>query len=369
MTRATHCVSLCACLAATGCSSHTETPGPGLGSVLPVIADEVVIPTYADLVSRASGLEDATAVLCASPSTSALQSARDAWRAVREPLKYAEGFSFGPMMDLRVDGALDFWPLREDSLAEALASTEPVTDELIASASSASKGLPVIEYLLFAAESDDATLANLAAGSTLGRNCAYLAALGRDVHRQATVVYEAWCPDAGNFRDELAKAGRGSEAYPKVQNAVSAVINELIAIAQQMEGMKLATPLGKRDGGQPQPEDVEAPFADHGIEDLVANLDGVRGVYSGSRNGRSRASFTQAMNERQPELNRAILDKIDDCRNADLAIPRPLSQAVVSSPAAVEGAFVCHKQLLRLLQADLAGTLGVTPTFNDSDGD
>jgi len=373
MTRPMLCLGLCAGLSAglaTGCSSREVTEGPGYGPVLPVIADVVVVPTYAELVTRAATLVDTTAALCDSPSASHLAGARDAWRSVREPLKNAEAFAFGPMMDLRVDGAVDFWPLRTSDVADALASTEPVTDDLIASSSSSSKGLPVMEYLLFVPEGDDdAVLANLADGGTPGRNCAYLAALARDVHREATIVYDAWRPGAGNFRDELAEAGEGSDTYPKVQDAISVVVDELISLTQEMEGMKLATPLGKQDGGVPQPDEVESRFADHGIADLFANLDGVLAVYTGTRAGQSGTSFSDSMGEHQPYLDEAIRGRIASCRAADDAIPRPLSEAVVSSPEAVQEAFACHKELLRLFQADFAGLLGVTPTFNDSDGD
>jgi predicted lipoprotein len=136
-----------------------------------------------------------------------------------------------------------------------------------------------------------------------------------------------------------------------------------------MEGMKLATPLGLRDGGVPQPDQAEAPFAERSIEALAHNLEGLQAVYTSTWQGKEGVSLSDDMAQRQPDLNQAILDQIAACREADEAIPRPLTEAVTASPEAVQAAFDCHKELLRLLQADLAAALGVTPTFNDNDGD
>jgi predicted lipoprotein len=351
------------CLVLTACSD-SETP-PDARPILRDVADLVILPTYAELATSTADLSSGLEALCAAPDEAKLATAQEAWRAARAPLKRAEAFAFGPIEDLRVDSTIDFWPARPDTIDDALAATEPVTDALIDSSASATKGLPAIEYLLFDPGGDDAAAIDRLAENG-GRNCDYLAALGRDVAEQAARVKEAWDPAGGNYRGKFVDAGAGSDTYPTLQAGVSVLVDNLIQGALLVEGTKLAKPLGKRDGGTPQPDAVEASFSHDGADEIVLTLDGIQAVYQSDQRG---ASLSERVRSSRPDLDTTILTQIDTCKATVTAISLPLEQAVVDQPAEVESAFACTKELARLLQVDLATLVGVTPTFSDNDGD
>jgi hypothetical protein len=349
--------------ALVGCSD--STPPPDARPILRDVADVVIVPTYAELAVEAVGLSEAVANLCAAPAGTTLSAAQDAWRKTRDPLKRGEAFAFGPIEELRIDSSIDFWPARAEAVDGALGATEPVTDALIDSAASAAKGLPAIEYLLFDPSGEDESVLTRLADNG-GRNCDYLAALARDVAEHAEELHAAWDPAASDYRGQLVNAGDGSTAYPTLHAGVSTLVDNLIQGALLVEGMKLAKPLGKRDGGTPQPDSVESHFSHRGKDEILINLVGIKAVYTTDRRG---ASLSERVRTQRPDLDDAILAQIDTCTATVGAIATPLETAVVEEPAAVESAFACTKELARLLQVDLATLVGVTPTFTDNDGD
>lgn len=349
---------------AAGCGSPKSQGPDQRRQLLEDLTDVVYLPTYRDFAAAVPPLVEATATLCAEPTAANQSAAQQAWRAARRPWKQAESFStFGPVADLRIDGAIDFWPLRVDDVEDELAQTAPITDDYIAGLGSTRKGLPVIEYLLFG------DLERLHDGGAANRSCDYLAALARAVDAAADRAVSAWDPSAGDFRAELVGAGDGSSTYARLGDAVNDSANGIFIAAEIAEGVKLAEPLGRRDGDVPQPQNVESPYSDNSIADLVDSFTGIRNVYTTSYGGASGLGYSDLVARANPGLDADVRARIDECIAAAEAIEPSLAAAVSESPAAVESAFDCAKDLLRLLKSDVAGLLGVTPTFGDVDGD
>ena len=335
-------------------SPKTNTPDRRR-ELLESLVDVVYLPTSRDFAAAAGPLVEATAALCAEPSAANQQAAQLAWREARRPWKQAEPFtSFGPAADLRIDSAVDFWPLRVADVEDELAATAPITDDYIAGLGATRKGLPVIEYLLFG---DLARLQD--------RPCEYLEALARAVAADADRLVSAW----SDFRAELVGAGDGSATYPRLSDAVNDTANGIFIAAEIAEGVKLAEPLGRRDGGIAQPQNVESPYSDNSIADLVDSFAGIRNAYTASYGGASGLGFSALVAGANPGLDADVRARIDECVAAAEAIEPTLATAVSDDPATVELAFTCSKELLRLLKSDVAGLLGVTPTFGDVDGD
>lgn len=82
--------------------------------------EQVVLPTYADLVIKNEQLYDAVSNLALSPSTSTFKAAANAWLEAREPWETSEAFLFGPVADLGLDPNMDSWPLDADAIKKVL---------------------------------------------------------------------------------------------------------------------------------------------------------------------------------------------------------------------------------------------------------
>jgi predicted lipoprotein len=353
-------VLLAAALAS--CSSPSE-PSPVGREIVTGLVDDVYLPAMEELAVRMPGLVTATEALCAAPDDARLATARSAWRTVRVPWKHLEAMAVGPVMALRIEAELDFWPARAADIEAELALTTPIDDSYLAGLGATRKGLPVIEYLLFGA-------LDRLTGTTGPRTCAYLTALARRAADRASALVAAWRPSAGNFRAELVDAGAGSTMYSSLGAAINATGNALIFAVENAEGLKLAKPLGRRDGGTPQPDTVESRFADNARADLLDTLAGARAVYTSTYAGSSSPrSFSSFVRSRDAALDAEVLAQIAACEAIIMAWALPLDELVVISPEPAVTAFDCTKQLLAVLKADVAALLGVTPTFGDVDGD
>lgn len=84
--------------------------------------DQVVLPTYADLVSKTTLLRQSIAALSQQPSSAAFKAAADLWIEAREPWETSEAFLFGPVADLGLDPNMDSWPLDVDAIKGVLES-------------------------------------------------------------------------------------------------------------------------------------------------------------------------------------------------------------------------------------------------------
>jgi len=353
--------------AAVACTSFDSGPsGPTREALLESLATTVFVPTYAELETRSATLATATAALCSDPAAG-LPAAREAWVRAREPLEQAEAWAFGPVVELGIDSAIDFWPVRIDAVEAAIATGEEPTPEWVAAQGTAVKGLPVIEYLLFEPMGDDAAVvASLDPATPEGAHrCAMVAALAERVATRTAELHAAWDPAEGDFAGRLAADGDDSPGHPSLSMAVADVINQVVASLQDITDMKLGRPLGYKTGGTPQPDDVESRFSDNGVADITANLEGVEAVYL----GRGGLGLTDVVVGLDPQLDATIRAQLDAAKAAIAGLSTPLRVAVVDDPAPVEEARTVVQELRRSFEVDVAGLLGINITLNDNDGD
>lgn len=345
-------------LVLAACSSPSSGVPIGRDIVIGLV-DTVYLPAMAELGERMPALVTASEALCGAPDASRLDAARAAWRSVRVPWKHLEAMAIGPVMTERIDAELDFWPARVADIEDELALATPIDDVYVATLGATRKGLPVIEYLLFGEPSHLSD----------PRACTYLVALARRAADRANALATAWRPDAADYRAQLVDAGPGS-MYGSIGEAIDTMGNALIIAIENAEGLKLARPLGRRDGGTPQPEAVESRFSDNARTDLLDSLAGARAVYTSTYGDRqSEHSFSSFIRSRDRALDAEVLAQLVACEDIVAGWPAPLAELVVTAPDAPTAAFDCTKQLLALLKADVAALIGVTPTFGDVDGD
>ncbi len=82
--------------------------------------DNVVLPTYQDLVERNTELYDKIYALMQNPCDDTFAVAAEAWLTAREPWETSEAFLFGPVEDMGLDPNMDSWPLDVDQIKNLL---------------------------------------------------------------------------------------------------------------------------------------------------------------------------------------------------------------------------------------------------------
>lgn len=132
--------------------------------------DNVVLPTYADLLADNTALNTAIRTLANTAGeyqagtktvadvNQAFKTAATQWITAREPWETSEAFLFGPVADKGLDPNMDSWPLDVDALKNTLASGKfdnltwegefDENDETIAAVQNV-RGFHTLEFLLF----------------------------------------------------------------------------------------------------------------------------------------------------------------------------------------------------------------------------
>lgn len=195
------------------------------------------------------------------------------------------------------------------------------------------------------------------------RRMAYLVGLAENLHNKALALQLMWLPEGDNQGQVFIEADLG--AYD-VQGSISMLANEMIAEVEEIANVRLNYPR-KGTYGDPQPEAVESPYAQYSVPLAVSNLRGLQQTFNAGL--ASYLDFLQTNNQLDGLLSEAINQQFDEASAALEAISPSLQTAVVDDPAAVEAAYTEVKNLLVLFKADMANQMGLTITFNDSDGD
>lgn len=313
--------------------------------LLAYLADEVIDPAQADLAAAAVTLASATRSLCSSGEP---EPARSAWLALRGYWDLTAAFAFGPVIDQAQTGPLDYWPVRSDTIEAAITGAPAAIDgAYIDGLGTSAKGMPALEYLLFAPP------------TPAGPRCDYAVALADDIGRRCAEIAAAWHDE---HAEALRSAGHGSAVYPSEQAGLDAVVNATIENLYRVVKTKLDRPLGNLTGSDPDASLVESRFSGNGHNDIAANLDGFERVYADE----GLASLVAAHN---PDLDQRIVAQLASTRVALAAVPRPLQDAVVNQRSAVQTLRDEVDALRRLIKLDVVSLLGVTLSLSDNDGD
>lgn len=344
-----------AALGCTGAGKDSASPADNKPAVLAALAADAA-GRYAAFADAAGAAAEATAALCADPTEGTLAAARDGWWAERTPWKQAELIQFGPVVEYpeRVGPKLDDWPVNADAVEDLIASDDALD---FSAMGSATRGLPVVEYLLWAQGGE--TLASL---TQTPRRCAVAAGASADVRDNAVLLVAAW---EDSWQAQLATPAEVDGAYETNQDALDEWVNRMVFTVENVRATKLGKPLGDSSGGEPLPDALESPHSNRSLTDAREALGGVQAAWAGS--GAPLSGVRDLVDDASLASQ---IDALFDAAAQRLSeVPEPLSETIYLQPEIVVRAQEALQALQVALQVDLAQALSVTITFNDNDGD
>lgn len=346
----------------SGCSSPGGRTDPRK-QLLESWAEDTILPTYQEFVDRTQVLEEKIGVLCETASGEALEEAKAAWWAAREPWKKNEILKFGPYRELsRSLGAnLDFWPARVETIDEVLTGDGELAADTLAAYGAPARGMPAIEALLYRDAED-----RKEAFDAEGRRCAYLLALGEDTVHLAETLLDAWSPKGENYAASLTEPETGE--FIDLRGALSEVVNRFAFTLENMRGDKLGRPLGEQSGGTVQPDLIESRWSSRSVQDLKDNLAGIELYYFGPKKPSSALGLSDFVPQGKRDWNAEMKQRLSDCSKVLDAID-PFEEAISETPDEVRSAEDCLLELQTFIQVDLIGELGLSVNLNDNDGD
>lgn len=319
-----------------GCGGESVSSNPNQSdensleiSVVRDFTDNVVIPTYVELVNRADILAKAVNNLTSDPNPENLKAAQQAWIQTRYPWEQSEAFAFGPATSLGYDGDLDDWPVNETDVTAILQDKSILNEEIVKSLQTTQKGFHTIELLLFGTNN------NKEATNFTPRELELLQLLTEAFQETATNLTKSWTTGVeGNpaYKTVLASAGNSdNQAYPTTNAAVAEIVQGIIGCLDEVANEKIGDPLETKET-----EGLESRFSHSSLNDFQSNIQSVANAYLGKFNdkGEEGKSLSDLVAASNPKLDTQVKKEIENAIAALQAIPSPIETQLTTPEAA-----------------------------------
>lgn len=323
------------------------------------IADEHIVPGYAELAARSENLADVLNGYCAAPNADALNQARMAYAQSYRAWQAMQHVRFGPVQWLNREYRFQLWPDKRGSVRRHLdtllasADADELNPERFAAGSVAVQGYSALERLLW----DDVDA--LQSGS---RACAVVHAIGVNLRDMTQNLHADWVRPDGH-RVLFVSATQGNATYASRDELMGKLLNSLVTQLQWMQETKLGRPLGEGKK-RVRPQQAEAWRSGETLHALAANMRGASALYQ--------VAFAPQLNPQSPLAAEIATDFAEAQRILnDLGLEHDIA-ALLNDAVHVQQLEALQSHIARLRErigGEMATTLGLALGFNSLDGD
>lgn len=331
-------------------------------AILNSITNEVILPAFEDFADQAGSLQETVKAFAGKPDSASLEQARLQWKNTALSWKVAGTYSFGPIDDHFLSGAIDYPGVHYPNIEKSISSGAVIDDAYIVSRGSSLKGLKAIEYLLYKDADAKAVIRDFASSPERRE---YLSALAFNLASQAGKVLEAWkgtdAPFAATF---------GNADGRDIKSSLSILVNKCVTQVNLIKDERLAVPLGMRNGGNPDPASIEGKLSGTSLALIRSEIAGVQKCFGNGKAAGLYALLDQ-LNAMHGDklLSQVIAGQFAEVDRAAASISLPLDTAITQETEKVRGFYDSLKKLQVLIGTDVVNQLGLILTFSDNDGD
>lgn len=307
------------------------------------VANDIVIPAYADAAKQSDLLHDLAKKSCqqAPVSGDALKELRDQWLVLAQAWASAEMVNFGPATASMSNLYINYYPdergLVHSGVADLIAANSKLTAEQLANESAIVQGVPGLEEVLYAND-------NLDAGQ-----CAYVMSASSALSTRLKDIEKNWQQNATDLLaiDKTAESDQGLNQW----------FNSLLSLVETMKSNAIDQPLGltgKAKGHLP------AATAGQSRAIITAKL----------------ATLNQAMTD--PVLTailggnneNAVADNLSTALADTTTLLAQMPEDLATADKATQQELLDHlTSITRIIKRQLIPTLGLRVGFNSTDGD
>lgn len=307
------------------------------------VANDIVIPAYADAAKQSDLLHDLAKKSCqqAPVSGDALKELRDQWLVLAQAWASAEVVNFGPATASMSNLYINYYPdergLVHSGVADLIAANPKLTAEQLANESAIVQGVPGLEEVLYANDSLDAG------------QCAYVMSASSALGARLKDIEKNWQQNATDLLaiDKTAESDQGLNQW----------FNSLLSSVETMKSNAIDQPLGltaKAKGHLP------AATAGQSRAIITAKL----------------ATLNQAMTD--PVLTailggnneNAVADNLSTALADTTTLLAQMPEDLATADKATQQELYDHlTTITRIIKRQLIPTLGLRVGFNSTDGD
>ena len=320
--------------------------------------EHTVYPTYASLAEETDKLVENLEALKANKTQATVNAATATFIEARHWWEMSEAFLFGAASDFGIDPHIDSWPLDEDAFNRLMSSPNMIAqlandeDGSVAGEQlgNALLGFHGIEYILFReGQPRDVNEIN-------DDMLTYVVAVSRDLRNrcfQLEVSWNANAPQAhkvlmeelelntsvngrdNTYGDNMLQSGQAGSTYATFTNALEAIADGCIDIADEVGTSKIGKPHTGEDVTY-----VESPYSQKSIKDFYDNMTSVKNAYMGGMEGQRDESMSlhTYIKDYNKELDTKTVNAIEKALTAinNMAAPFVQNYADASAGAAME---------------------------------
>ena len=307
------------------------------------VANEIVIPAYADAAKQSDLLHDLAQKHCqqAPVSGDELQALRDQWLVLAQAWASAEMVNFGPATASMSNLYINYYPdergLVHSGVADLIAANPKLTAEQLANESAVVQGVPGLEEVLYANDSLDAG------------QCAYVISASSALSTRLKAIEKNWQQNATKLLaiDKIAESDQGLNQW----------INSLLSLVETMKSNAIDQPLGLSGKAKGHLPAATAEQSRAIINAKLATLnkamtDPVLTAILGSN---SENNVADNLSTALADTTTLLAQMPEDLATADKATQQELYDHLTS--------------VTRLIKRQLIPALGLRVGFNSNDGD
>ena len=323
--------------------------------------NHTVYPTYAQLAEKTDALVGNLDALKANKTQANVNAATATFLEARHWWELSEAFLFGAASDFGIDPHIDSWPLDEDAFNNLMASPNMIAmladdeDGTVAGEQlgNALLGFHGIEYILFRDGeprnvndiNDDMMTYVLAVSRDLRNRCFQLEVSWNDNAPQAhkdlmdELELNTTVNSGGNtYGENMTLAGQAGSTYATFTNALEAIADGCIDIADEVGTSKIGKPHSGED-----PTYVESPYSQKSITDFYDNINSVKNAYMGGMEGQRDEAFSlhTYIKEYNAQLDTKAVNAIENALTKIQAMRAPFVQ-FYADPTAGEAMEACQ---------------------------
>lgn len=321
--------------------------------ILSNLADNYIIPGYADLQTRLNTLSDSWNTFVASPSQTTLDAVRADWQTANVSFHRVKLIEVGPAMNVGLGSALGTFPA---DTAQIETNITAGTYNLATAENIDAIGFESLDFLFYGSD-----CLNKLTTSSARRT--YVTDIISKMRNEINQVVSDWSTYRSTFI-----AGTGTSST----SAFSVLVNAFCKDFELAKTAKLGIPIGTQSLGIQQPAYLEARRSGLGKTLLQTNVEAVHDVFlgmslSGSSNGQGFDDYLSALDK--GSLSSTIDARFAYMESQPASWSGTIENMMASSPTTLMDYYNYMQGTVVYLKTDMAAAFGVLITYQDNDGD
>ncbi|MBE0365384.1 hypothetical protein PULV_a2167 [Pseudoalteromonas ulvae UL12] len=342
-----------------------KTNEQAMSAILTDLADKVIIPDYQQFQQRSEAFEVASTQFCSlsQANQSDLTALQQSWLALNAAWHATRATKLGPVFKQFRYSRLQTWPDNNAAVSRGVATllaSDNLTAQVVANTQDGAQGLPALEYLIFAEQSENSLLN----ATDKAKRCLAVMAIAANVTQLSTELVTGWQTEGDNFRAQYV-AGNGD--FVSTKDALEEQLTNWFELVEIITDNKIAEPLDLLSPGVIT--NAEQYRSQSSLMNIEQNLLSLQRIYLGGQ-GYGFDDYLAEIYQAQT-LDNAIkeafsgvfttLNDVNDVLEVAITTDDGRSQLVALSNKI--------KALRTIMASDFVQTTGLNPSFNSNDGD